>query len=696
MNMTALMTDAGEARPVRTGLIVNLCVLAAVALCLLLQKELVWLARYPASLLLPVADWVNAVSDPISATLQPASRAFSWMLGVPMAWLRSALTWLPWPAIMLIICAIAWRASGRNLALFSFAVCIYVLFTGYWQATMNTLVLVSIAVPLSIGLGFLVGVWAFFVPRVRGAIDTALDVMQTMPAFAYLIPLLVLFGFGPVVGLIASVIFATPPMVRNTLLGLRQVPIVIKESSLMSGCTPWQQFWYAEIPAAKSQLLVGVNQTTMAALSMVIIGAIVGGSSDLGWEVLSAVRLADLGRSILAGSVIALVAILMDRITLGFVNRQKILAPRAGTSRRFLALLAGILVAGICLRLVANDISWLTSFPQILSNKIMDDLLLAFIASYSDAIEFFKNAVLSFVLLPMRIGLVSAISPFTWGVELTPAGIAAYVAIIALGALGAFRFAGWRGGLTIIWIGLFLYFGVTTMPWTAMTLFLLYVSWALAGPRYAVLTAAVITFALVTNLWLPMVQSFYLCILAVVLCLIIGGGLGVWAAHSDRVSRTLRPICDTLQTMPQFVFLIPALMFFKVGDLTALIAVMLYAIVPPIRYVEHAIRNVDPQVLEAATQLGCTPLQLLWSVKLPTALPGIMLGVNQTIMASLSMLAIAALVGTRDLGQQVYIALGKADAGLGLIAGLAIALIAIASDRIIRAWCARRQGARFS
>lgn len=694
MNVAAIGMRSGTLRPIGSDLVVNLCVLAAVALCLLLQKEFVWLARYPAELLLPVAKWVNAVSDPISATLQPASRAFSWMLGVPMAWLRSALTWLPWPTLVLIFFAIAWRASGIRLALFSLCVSAFVLLAGYWTATMNTLVLVLIAVPLSVGLGFLIGIWAFFVPRIRAAVDTALDIMQTMPAFAYLIPLLVLFGFGPVVGLIASVIFATPPMVRNTLLGLRLVPVVIKESSLMSGCTPWQQFWFAEIPAAKSQLLVGVNQTTMAALSMVIIGAIVGGSSDLGWEVLSAVRLADLGRSLMAGSVIALVAILMDRITIGFVNRQTRLAGRTETPRPFLGLLAGILVAGICLRLVAYDISWLLGFPQIINNAVIDETLLAFIRDYNGIIELFKNAVLSFILLPMRIGLASAISPFTWGVELTPAGIALYVGIVVLAALLAFRFAGWRGGLTVIWIGLFLFVGVTTMPWTAMTLFLIYVAWALAGMRYALLAGAVIVFALVTNLWLPMVQSFYLCVLAVVLCLLIGGALGLWAAHSDRVSRGLRPICDTLQTMPQFVFLIPALMFFKVGDLTALIAVMLYAIVPPIRYVEHAIRNVNPQVVEAATQLGCTPLQLLWSVKLPTALPGVMLGVNQTITASLSMLAIAALVGTRDLGQQVYIALGKADAGLGLIAGLAIALIAISSDRIIRAWCARRQGTR--
>jgi glycine betaine/proline transport system permease protein len=211
------------------------------------------------------------------------------------------------------------------------------------------------------------------------------------------------------------------------------------------------------------------------------------------------------------------------------------------------------------------------------------------------------------------------------------------------------------------------------------------------GWRTALFAFAGLAFILVTNLWAPLMRSTYLCGLAVLLCLLIGGALGMWAAHSDRLSAFLRPINDTLQTMPQFVFLIPCLMFFKVGEFTALIAVMLYAIVPPIRYVEFGIRNVRPDVVEAARQMGCTPRQLLWQVKLPLAMPVVMLGLNQTIMAALSMLAIAAMVGTQDLGQRVYIALGKADAGLGLTAGLAISLVAMISDRIIRAWCERQQ-----
>jgi glycine betaine/proline transport system permease protein len=179
----------------------------------------------------------------------------------------------------------------------------------------------------------------------------------------------------------------------------------------------------------------------------------------------------------------------------------------------------------------------------------------------------------------------------------------------------------------------------------------------------------------------------------VLLCLLIGGALGMWAAHSDRLSAFLRPINDTLQTMPQFVFLIPALMFFKVGEFTALIAIMLYVIVPPILYAEQGIRNVRGDCVEAGRQCGCTPAQLLFGVKLPLAMPVIMLGLNQTINFALTMVVIAAMVGTRDLGQQVYIALGKANAGMGLISGLSIALVAMVADRIIRGWHTRQRTA---
>ena len=145
--------------------------------------------------------------------------------------------------------------------------------------------------------------------------------------------------------------------------------------------------------------------------------------------------------------------------------------------------------------------------------------------------------------------------------------------------------------------------------------------------------------------------------------------------------------------MPQFVLLIPILMLFKVGEFTALLAIIAYAIVPMIRYVEHGLRNVPAEIVEASNQMGCTPRQILFEVKLPLALPVIMLGLNQTIMYGLAMLVIAALVGTQGLGQQVYLALGKANAGAGVVTGLSMALIAMVADRILQAISKRRQEA---
>lgn len=198
-------------------------------------------------------------------------------------------------------------------------------------------------------------------------------------------------------------------------------------------------------------------------------------------------------------------------------------------------------------------------------------------------------------------------------------------------------------------------------------------------------------YLLLTGIWELAVLSIYLCGIAVIVSFVIGSAIGIWAAHDDRVSAFIRPVNDTLQTMPQFVPLIPILMIFKIGDFTALLAIMAYAIVPAVRYSEHALRSLPAEVVEAAEAMGCTRWQLLWQVKIPMALPEMMLGLNQTIMYGISMLVIAALVGTKDLGQQVYIGLGDGDFGVGMVAGIGMAVIAIIADRITQAWSAGKR-----
>ena len=203
--------------------------------------------------------------------------------------------------------------------------------------------------------------------------------------------------------------------------------------------------------------------------------------------------------------------------------------------------------------------------------------------------------------------------------------------------------------------------------------------------------AALASFIAVTGNWEKAMISTYLIGISVAIASLIGMPIGIWAASNERVNRIVQVVIDTLQTLPAFVYLIPVVMLFRVGDFSAMIAVVAYSLVPAIRYTAHGIRQVPPMIIEAATAAGCTRWQIMRKVQLRLALPEILLGVNQTIMMGLSMLVITALVGTRDLGQEVYIALTKADTGRGLVAGLCVAFIAMISDRLISAWSARKK-----
>ena len=653
-----------------------------------------WIAKYPSAANKPVVAGINASMDWFVETFRWLFAFLSQVLGWPMTGLQASLQWLPWPATLGGFTVLAYVAGGRRLAIFTAAALFYMVVTGYWAQSMNTLALVGVSVPLAVAGGFGLGVWGFRSARAERVIQPCLDLMQTVPTFAYLIPILLLFGFGPVVGLIASAIYACPPMVRNVMHGLRRIPPDIVESGRMCGTTGRQRFWWVEVPTALPQIMVGVNQTTMAALSMVIIAAIIGGFDDIGWEVLSTMRKAQFGQSLLAGLVIALIAMIMDRISWGFTRREQFLHSADETLwQRHGALFTAIAVM-IGATLLAQVVPFLKSYPAdwtFYPAQAINDELQAFIGTYGGALDAFKNAVNFYFLLPIKIGLKGAVHPVSWGIEFTPTMQAAYWLALAVLGAAALRFWSWRAGVLLLVIGTFLFFGLTRAPWPVFFAVVLVVAWQAGGRPVALFAGLGMAFILLTGVWKEAMLSVYLCGAAVIFSFLVGGALGVWAARNRWVSAILRPINDSLQTMPQFVYLIPILMFFQVGDFSALIAVIAYAIVPMIRYTEHGIRNVPPDIIEAAEAMGCTRRQILFQIQLPMALPEIMLGLNQTIMYGLAMLVIAALVGTRDLGQLVYIALGKADTGKGLVAGLSIALIAMIADRIIQAWANRKK-----
>ena len=656
----------------------------------LLSDHLGVLVTYPDAAVFSPTQIMNAFMTWFVGIFGPAFKAIGWLLEWPIKFAQVVVQSLPWSVTTGIFILLGLLASGPRLAIFVGLSALYMAAIGYWPESMNSLAIVLISVPMAVLVGFGFGVLGFYSDRARRIIMPMLDLLQTIPAFAYLLPILILFGFGTTVGLVASVLYAFPPMVRNTILGLRGVSPAVIEAGLMSGATGSQLFWKVRLPSAQNQMLLGVNQTTMASLSMVIVASIIGGTADIGWEVLSTMRKAQFGESLLAGFVIALLAMAMDRITYGFATRNRFDASPYQTRRA--AVIGITLIAGI--GLLALILPFLREWPEawvFYPAKPMNDALEALVVNGREWIELLKNSAFFYLMLPVKIGLAKAISPYTWGIEMTPAVTAIY-AVLVLGLAGWSYFSGRRTlSSLIVLFALILYIGLTNMPWAALCAVIVSAAWLTGGRKLALWTVLGLSFLLVSGIWPQTVLSLYLCGISVLVAFVLGTTIGICAAESDVVSAIVRPIIDTLQTMPLFVILIPFVMVFKIGEFTALLAVVAYAIVPAIRYTQHGLRNLPADVIEAATTIGCTPRQLLFRVKLPLALPAIMLGLNQTIIYGIGMLVIAALVGTNGLGQQIYIGLGDGDFGVGMTAGIGMAIIAMVADRITQAISLKKQ-----
>ncbi len=665
------------------------------ALCFLLRGRYDWLVIYPEAWVLPIDDVLNVAMRQFVQWFKWLFRAVSWLLEWPMTGLKGLLHWLPWPVVVAAATILAHAANGWRLALFTLAALLYMAIVGYWEESMVTLSLVGVAVPLSAAAGLFLGLWGAHSPRARKVIDPALDVMQTVPTFAYLTPLILFLGYGPVVGLVASVIFAIPPMVRNVMVGIAGVPASIVDSGEMSGCSSRQLTWWVQVPAAMPAIMLGLNQCVMAALSMVIIAAIIGGFADIGWEVLSTLRKADFGPSLLAGVVIALLAMVMDRISRGFSARagETRLAAEGWSWRRYPH--AALAFAAILALLVAAQ-AWpaLHHYPDawvVYPAAPLNEAVRYIVVEWYAALDALKNATLFFYLLPLRIGLENSVRASYWGFDMSPTVSAVYVLVLLGLGVAAYRQWGWRGIVPVAVFGGLYYFGTTGTPWPAFMLVVIAAAVGVGGWRLGLFAFLAMLFMLLGGAWTPAMWSVYLMIASVTVAFALGSLIGVWAAGSNRVSAIMAPVNDTLQTMPQFVYLIPIIMVFKIGDFSAVVAIIAYAIVPAIRYMEQGLRQVPAPVVEAARSIGCTERQILWQVKLPIAMPQVMLGLNQTIMLGITMLVIAALVGTRDLGQMVFGALTSANFGMGVIAGGSIALMAMLCDRMLQALSRRRR-----
>lgn len=626
---------------------------AALAILIYLFRDSIsWASVYPDEWRLPIAAWIGAFMQWVIAVFFGITRAISALLQLPLNFAFNLLSRgfefgprasainippLSWVGVTATVAIAGYAYGGRRLALGCGLCFLYLAVFGQWDSAMLTLALVLIAMPLGVIIGLALGIWGYRQPRAnRWLIQPMLDIGQATPQFAYLVPMLMLFGNNPSSALIATLAFAVPPMVRATVLALQQVPSEIQEFGRMAGCTRRQQLWRILIPSAQPLLMLGVNQVVMMTLNMVIIASMIG-AGGLGYDVLLALRALKVGAAFEAGIAIVLLAIVLDRLSQAMANwRPTVRRPGQGFIARhpYLVLAAAILLATTLAGLLVPPIGRWPDSLTITTGPIWDASMKWITVNYFDSIEAVRVWLLVHMLNPIKAFMLS-------------------------------------------------------LPWLTVALLLLAAGLRLGGLRLGLLVLLLVLLIAAVGLWEKSIITVYLCGVSTVIAFLIGWPIGTYAARHDRAKRVIDVIIDTLQTIPAFVYLIPAVMLFRVGDVAAMIGIVLYALTPAIRYTDHGIRKVNPGLIEAAKAAGCTRGQLLWRVQLPLALPEVMLGLNQVIMLALSMDIIAAMIGTRDLGQEVFVALAKADPGRGIVAGLAVAFIGIVADRLISAWSGR-------
>ncbi len=560
-------------------------------------------------------------------------------------------------AALLVIPSLAF--GGIRLAIFMLLGTLYWGMVGLWESAMETLALMGLSVFLSVAVGVMLGVLCALSDRFERGMKPVLDTMQVMPAFVYLIPAMFFFGIGGAPAILATMIYSMPPIIRLTNLGIRQVPDQTIESATSFGSSKSQILFKVQIPLALPSIMMGVNQTIMMALALVVLATFIG-AQGLGSEIWVAIRKLDVGAAMEGGLCVLLMAIMFDRFSKAF-SRESVTLPADSQKFYLLPQTLDIYPAARFFEKPLHYIHFIFAFifsgvvrifsyflEQALS--VLNKNLAVSVSQFLNLHYFFISGILVLVGINLYDTHVMAIGTFpeSWNLSIRDEIASGVKALTVnptfIGITKAIRSS------VVIYLLRPLDMYLTYLPYWFTIGTLVLISWASVGFRFAITTVVLLIFIGACGIWIEAMITLSSVLISVLLCFVIGVPIGIIASYNPRFKAVNEVVLDAMQTLPYFCYLIPVLMFFGGGAFSALLATIIYSIPPIIRLTVLGLSQVSVTYSEVSTSFGGSLIQTLRKVKFPLAVPSLVMGFNQTVMMAFAMQIVTPLIGGKGLG----------------------------------------------
>ena len=646
--------------------------------------------------------WVNDGEDYLK-------KNYRWMTKIIAGYIKSGYYFLedflidsPWLLVASIIFLPCLIAGGLRLGLYSLFVIYFWGAVGMWDESLQTVALMGLSVLLCVFFGVILGVLCSQSDRFDGFMKPILDTMQVMPAFVYLFPALFFFGIGGAPAILATMIYAMPPVIRLTNSGIRQVSKDTIESATSFGSSKLQLLFKIKIPLSLPSIMMGINQVIMMALALVVLACFIG-AEGIGGQVWLAIRNLDVGWAMEGGLCILFMAIMFDRFSMSLTKQKDILPsdvqpfyllPQSWEKFQVARLIEKpILYLHFAINLICKSVTNLIAtfvkyIFSIFNKENAEDLreflsrryyvipsfivfiIISLVDSYLISIGTFPEEWKLSIRQPIADGVKSlTINP---GFIAFTKGLRAFVYLNLLRPLDTF---------------------LTHIPWWYTMSVFVAIGYFTVGLRFAIITALLLLFIGACGIWPQSMITLSSVLVSVVLCFAIGVPLGIIASYNQRFKEVLNVVLDAMQTLPYFCYLIPVLMFFGGGIVSAVLATVIYSIPPIIRLTSLGLTQVSGTFSEVSRSFGGTTIQTLNKVKFPLAVPSLVIGFNQTVIMAFAMQIVTPLIGGKGLGLEVFNGLARSDTGRGLAAGIGIVLLAIIIDRISLAWTKKQREA---